>query len=103
MSTTTALFREQIADTGLQPSGHPGARRSAIARTFERLARFFSPRRSADIAAIGPDEAGDATLHDLGLEYHRPGSTYDFVAIHPGIESARMHLFTMTGRYWRGS
>jgi hypothetical protein len=67
------------------------------------LAALRGLGRTRAEAAIDPDEAGDATLRELGLENRSAPSPYDLADMHQGLESTRMRLFVMTGHFWRGS
>lgn len=105
MLTTTGISSSQLAsdDPPATALTNAGRLRRALSRCIGRLARLLARHRAVGVAAIAPDEAANPTLRDLGLEERRRDSPYDLADIHPGIESTRMHLFTMTGRYWRGS
>lgn len=105
MLTTTTISSCQLAGDGSPSTALTKADRlrRTLSRGIRRLAPLLAPRRAVDLAAIGPDEAGHATLRDLGLLERGRGSPYDLADIHPGIETTRMHLFTLTGRYWSGS
>ena len=64
------------------------------------LATLWRPRPQS---ALHPDQPGDATLRDLGLDSGSQASPHRLVDIDPAMESTRMRLFVMTGSYWRGS
>jgi hypothetical protein len=82
---------------------HPGFGNRPLMRALSRgllrlsrllaLGRYSCPR----------DEPGVAVLHDLGLKNPRVSSAFDFVDIHHGIESSRLHLRDTLYQSWRGS
>lgn len=84
--------------SALTSAAHRSLRRAG--RSLARLLTLMQPRPQASVEA---DEAGDATLRDLGLDADRPRSAFHLADIHAGFESTRMRLFAMTGQYWRGS
>ena len=85
------LLRRAVSRVGLSRFGRPSA---------FLLATLWRPRPQS---AFHPDEPGDATLRDLGLDSGSQPSPYHLVDIDPAMESTRMRLFVMTGSYWRGS
>ena len=85
------LLRRALSRVGLSRFGRPSA---------FLLATLWRPRPQS---AFHPDEPGDATLRDLGLDSGSQPSPYHLVDIDPAMESTRMRLFVMTGSYWRGS
>ena len=112
------LFTFHLSDPSsrsLATAGGGPANRSAgtlLRRALSRvgLSRFGRPsaflatlRRPRPQSAFHPDEPGDATLRDLGLDSGSQPSPYPLVDIDPAMESTRMRLFVMTGSYWRGS
>ena len=85
------MLRRALSRVGLSRFGRPSA---------FLLATLWRPRPQS---AFHPDEPGDATLRDLGLDSGSQPSPYHLVDIDPAMESTRMRLFVMTGSYWRGS
>jgi hypothetical protein len=91
--------------------GTPRAASRPLARTvalfkalYHRLhlgGRMLPRRQPRSLPLRRCDEPGDTTSRDPGLD--RPLSAFHLADIHPGIESARLQVFVLTGQYWRGT
>ena len=78
------LLRRPLSRVGLSRFGRPSA----------FLATLWRPRPQS---AFHPDEPGDATLRDLGLDSGSQPSPYHLVDIDPVMTNRRMRVDSMAG------